>query len=365
MPSANAALIAAAGSGKTTRLVAEALAGPDSRVLITTFTLENLAEIDGGLWREAGGTPHNVTTMSWFEFLLREGVKPYQSYKTEILSIRSINFDSQRNRFAKKTDFDRFYVDSARNLYKDTVSELVCALDDASGGKVMARLAACFDQIFIDEVQDLAGYDLELLERLLKLGIRVFCVGDPRQGVYMTNTSAKNKGLRRAEIVSWIESKQKAGLLTMSTLSESYRCNQPICDYADGLYPDLPATASKNTQVMPDMGVHLVHVDHLDAYRTAFAPQELRWDKRNKVAGPGALNFGEVKGKSFDRVLIHPTGPMTAYVESGADLAAGARAKFYVAVTRARHSVAILTDKSPSKSGLTVWAPRQISPAAS
>ncbi len=357
MPSANEAVIAAAGSGKTERLIEEALADADARVLVTTYTRENLSEIDARLWKASGTRTHKVTVMSWFEFLLRDAIKPYQGYKTEILSLRSINFETQPPRYARESSFQQYYIDSASNVYRDRVSALACKLDDLSDGRVVSRLVSCFGLILIDEIQDFAGYDLELLERLLRSRTRILAVGDPRQAVYLTNNSAKNSGMRRANIINWIEAQKKAGVLNISHLTESFRCNQQICDYADALYPDMPGTTSKNTTIVRDMGIHLVHVDDLDSYRQAHNAAELRWDKRNKLALPSAMNFGEVKGKTFDRVLIFPTKTITAYIESGDDLVQGARAKLYVAVTRARHSVGIVTTTKKTNSGLSYWTP--------
>lgn len=357
MPSDNEAVIAAAGSGKTKRLVDEALADPSTSTLITTYTRDNLAEIEDRLWRDAGATPHNVTTMTWFEFLLRDGVKPYQGFKTDILSLRSINFDNKPFQYANENEFNRYYVDGANNVYQDRVAALACKLDDLSGGRVVARIAECFDLILIDEIQDLAGYDLELLVRLLKSGARVLAVGDPRQSVYMTNYSAKNSSLRRVAIVEWLEKQQADGLLTVSSLTDSFRCSQVICDYADALYPDLPKTTGQNNARVIYAGIHLVHIDDLDKYREVCSPQELQWNKRNKLASSSALNFGQVKGATFDRVLIHPTGTFTGYVESGKDLKQGTRAKFYVALTRARHSVGIVTTSRTTKSKLDYWSP--------
>lgn len=90
MPSLNEVVIAAAGSGKTRLLIENALADRTKRVLITTYTRENRREIGRRLWEAAGSDPHQTTVKSWFEFLLRECVKPYQAYKTGILSIHSI-----------------------------------------------------------------------------------------------------------------------------------------------------------------------------------------------------------------------------------------------------------------------------------
>ena len=76
MALANEAIIAAAGSGKTERILNGALANPAAKSLIVTYTTENLREINSRLWTKAGGQPSNVTTMTWYEFLVRHGVKP-------------------------------------------------------------------------------------------------------------------------------------------------------------------------------------------------------------------------------------------------------------------------------------------------
>lgn len=56
-------------------------------------------------------------------------------------------------------------------------------------------------------------------------------------------------------------------------------------------------------------------------------------------------NFGESKGKTFDRVIIYPTEDMEKWVYNNKlKLAYSTRAKFYVAITRAKFSVAIISN---------------------
>jgi DNA helicase II / ATP-dependent DNA helicase PcrA len=158
MASRNEAIIAAAGSGKTEYILNAALANPATRSLIVTYTNENLREINARLWVKANGPP-NVSTMTWFEFLLRHGVKPYQSYRTRICRIRSINFlPTGVPRYMRRNDFENYYLDDADNVYRDAVSDLAVVLDQASGGKVVTRLEGIYGKLFIDEVQDLAGW---------------------------------------------------------------------------------------------------------------------------------------------------------------------------------------------------------------
>ncbi len=56
-----------------------------------------------------------------------------------------------------------------------------------------------------------------------------------------------------------------------------------------------------------------------------------------------ALNYGNSKGLSYDRVLIYPTNPIINWIkDNNFDLAPTSKSKFYVAVTRARFSVGIV-----------------------
>lgn len=362
MPSPGSAIIAAAGSGKTQRLICMSLADPSRRVVVVTYTRENLREIESRLWQAGAGIEHGVTAVTWFEFLLRDGVKPYQTYKTEVGRIRSINFTVRRQdepglRYVPKSNFGRYYLDPGDNVFQDAVSDLACLLDDASGGKVIARIAACYDAVFVDEMQDLAGYDLVFLERLMKAGVPVLVVGDPRQSVYSTNTAPRYRQYRRSAIVKWIADQEAAGLLKVETLTVCHRCNQAICDFADALFPDLPQTTSTNATVVDDLGVYLIDPRDLEAYQAAYSPQELQWNRLSHVDSQSVLNFGQVKGTGFDRVLIHATTPMTDYIASGVALAGQARDKFYVAITRARHSVAIVPKRRITTSSLRYWTP--------
>lgn len=91
--SKNRLMIAAAGSGKTTFLVKEALSVKDKNVLITTYTEANEAEIRKIIVQETKGyIPENITIQTWFSFLLQHGVRPYQSIMNNELHEKKIGF---------------------------------------------------------------------------------------------------------------------------------------------------------------------------------------------------------------------------------------------------------------------------------
>jgi DNA helicase-2/ATP-dependent DNA helicase PcrA len=92
--------------------------------------------------------------------------------------------------------------------------------------------------------------------------------------------------------------------------------------------------------------VFLVRSGDIDKYLDQFRPVQLRWDKRKEVnSNYPVRNLGESKGETFERVIIYPTSPMSNWMkDNNYDLKSGPRAKFYVGITRAKHSSAIIYD---------------------
>ena len=67
----NKLIVAAAGSGKTTYLVREALKIKDEKVLITTYTEANEREIRKKFLKCNGFIPDNIRIQTWFSFLIQ------------------------------------------------------------------------------------------------------------------------------------------------------------------------------------------------------------------------------------------------------------------------------------------------------
>lgn len=345
MPSpSNRAIIAAAGSLKTQYVIDEALAAPtDQRVLITTYTRENSDQVIRRLHRANGCVPSNVSVLSWFTFLMNQAARPYQSAVIgKIDYARSLNFKGSRFRLTPRANALRYYFGSNGDFYRDGVAEFAVHADKATGGRVVRRLEALYSKLYIDELQDLAGYDLEFLDLLFASGIQVTVVGDPRQHTYATNQARKNKQYRGNSIVDWLN--QRQAICPIELRTESWRCNQEICDWADALYPELPGTNSRNMDRTGHDGVFLLAAEAVPEYVRQYNPTILRWDKRADTLGLHAMNIGVSKGSTFDRVLIFPTKPITQYLMTTDHTCLKARERLYVAVTRARYSVAFVVD---------------------
>ena len=101
-------------------------------------------------------------------------------------------------------------------------------------------------------------------------------------------------------------------------------------------------------------GAFLVSAQSVPAYIETYRPQVLRLDRRTKCDDYSALNFGESKGMTFDRVLIFPHGKGKQWLTSGDyKHVKDSAAKMYVGISRARHSVAFVLDSHSKIDGLS------------
>lgn len=107
----------------------------------------------------------------------------------------------------------------------------------------------------------------------------------------------------------------------------------------------MPATTSDNNVDIEHKGIFFVRTTDVEDYLKIYRPIQLRQDKKTPTSPAyPCLNFGNSKGLSFDRVLIYPTQPILDWILKGKELAPMSKSKLYVAITRARYSVAIVYD---------------------
>jgi hypothetical protein len=99
---------------------------------------------------------------------------------------------------------------------------------------------------------------------------------------------------------------------------------------------------SKDVQVTEHDGVFQIACGDVLKYVERWSPVVLRHSKVTKSFGLPAVNIGVAKGSTYDRVLIFPTKPMLTYLADRDSSKLKAPESLYVAVTRARHSVAFV-----------------------
>lgn len=348
----NTIKISAAGSGKTHDICHDALAvveGGDKKILIVTYTNRGENAVETEIKKQNRGVLHQqIVIKTWYRFLLSDTIKPYQLYITGggfLNVVKGIDYSQTFGTVNYQRRGTRArYLTNAGNVLSNQASELACFLNKKSNGKIIGRLSEIYSNIYFDEVQDLAGYDIELLKLLLDSGISVTCCGDNKQATFRTHNAKKNKNQTGKNIWQFF-----LGLDNVEVEKNlaSRRFNRDICCFANRLFPvGDPITSIMDEETEHD-GVFLIDQSDVDAYFNEFHPQVLRYDAKTVIENYHAVNFGACKGETFDRVLIYPNGPLMSFVLSGKALKAPE--KYYVGVTRPRYSIAIVMQKFPKK----------------
>lgn len=337
-------IIAAAGSGKTETLVNMALSekGP---VLITTYTDNNVDEVKSRFYEKRGCIPQNVVVLPWYTFMLTYGVKPYQDLKFKN-DIRGVCITGGGSAKYIKKGKKEFYFTDDNAIYADKIAQLLLDLNEEIDGHVIANIRTLFPVIYIDEVQDLTGYDQELIQSLIDGGIDVTCVGDPRQGVFITCKGNKNRKYFRSKMMDFFSTRLPLLEVDQESLKTNYRCVGDICQLSDQLFPEFTHVVSGNHQKSKRNGCYFVRPSDIEEYQLECPAMQLRHSIRSKVNEKYLTNsFGLVKGKTFSHVLIYPTEPMINWLIHKREIESPeTKAKLYVAITRARYSVGFVYD---------------------
>ncbi|MFD9666733.1 UvrD-helicase domain-containing protein [Rhodococcus sp. NPDC059968] len=328
--------------------------------MVLTYTSANQNELRTRLARFAGDHP-NIEVRGWFSFLLDHFARPFLPFLFAGKRVNGFDFHSPPQQYSKNTDWARYFNEhgEARKVH---LPQLAVCVEAASKGAGIRRIERLYDRIFIDETQDLSGYDLEILKLLMRSDVPIEMVGDIRQAILATNDrERKNKQYMYMGIWAWFQAEEKKGRLTIEQRCETWRCSPAIARFADSLFGDdwgFAPTVSLNDRVTGHDGIFLVARNQVDSYMERYAPLPLRYS-----AGSGKRfehldfrTFGEVKGLGREHVLIYPTGAIMKFVEQGTALAQQQAARFYVAVTRAEQSVGIIVDK-PVRSTYPLWTP--------
>lgn len=342
-------IVACAGSGKTTTIIKEALlASQSGRVLITTFTDENTEEIKRKFVEQIGYVPPNADILPWFTFEIRHLIKPYL---LPIINVKIEGVEMVSNESAKYTSQENInhYLSQDNKLYSDKIALLAYKTIQQNKIKVLGRLNQIYSGIFIDEFQDFAGYDLEIVKEFMKNGFPVMIVGDPRQKTYSTHFSTKYRKYNDDK-ESFIDEKcNKYCVIDKDTLNISYRCPEKIIAYASSLFPEYPVSHSISSPNDTD-GVFLVKGSEvLNFIKKESGTVQLRLNAKTHVyPGFRVMTFGKSKGSTFENVLIYPTQDIkNAILSNNFSLISShlTKCKLYVAMTRAKHRVGIVVDE--------------------
>lgn len=375
-------IFASAGAGKSRYIAEQALinAADEKTVLILTYTISNQEELLEQICRINKAKPRNVVIEGWFTFLLEDMIRPYQRcmFPTRIAGIcfdqmdphvrNGVTIPGRREKKGENYNPRYFLTSDHQKAHTTYLAKLAARIHEETGGKPVQRLAEIYDAVYIDEVQDLGGWDFDVLEAIADSGIDTFeCVGDFRQTIYSTSPAKRKKPVSDVD--------KRAAFDSMGFAPEhmniSRRCIQAICDFAHLLHATegYPPTESKVMEIPAafeaHQGLFVVPPAHVLDYVGRYKPVILRWSKSVAAElcdGRSVYNFGEAKGLGFERVLIVPTENYAQFIGGKhkvfqAAKTGEAKNKLYVAITRGRYSVAFIYDCAQAPAGLQLWSP--------
>lgn len=287
MLSNNLIRISAAGSGKTWQICHDALkaAYAGERSLITTYTHKGLESIKDEICKQNAGILHeNIDIFSWFQFLFSELIRPYQ---TTIFGINEVcGFDFSKTYGVinyHKTGTKKRYLNQSGQIRSNYASELALQIIKLSQGNPIRRLEKCYKFLFIDEIQDLAGYDIEILGLLLKTGLTVICAGDNKQATYKTHNAKKYKDKTGQNIWAFFKVVEDKGYARIERNLKSRRCNKFICSFANTVFSNENNISSIMDVKTGHDGVFLINKDDANKYWSVYSPQVLRYDIKTNV----------------------------------------------------------------------------------
>lgn len=366
----NIVVFAAAGNGKTYTICKKAkeLAKKTYKeILVISYTNEGKRSIENEYRKQnLGVIDKNVVIKTWYNFVLSDLIKPYQCrlslkfkhYKKELTIDLPKNYIKSIAFYEKKAveriynqNHVQYYLNNARDIHKDNVSTLAMHCIDDSNGAVLSRLKNIYSQIFIDELQDYAGWDLEIFRVLFESTINIYCVGDYKQATFRTNNSNKNRKFRDDRIYEFFQKLEKEKLCLLNYSNETRRFNQEICNYVNRIYPEQESLVFPNECLcnsFENSGVYLIDNKYLSEYCKFYHPTILRYNRNSKIKFEHdceVYNYGNSKGSTFDRVIIIPLSTVQPFILKQIMISSKqTRAKFYVACTRTKYSIVFAMD---------------------
>lgn len=327
-------ILAVAGSGKTTSIVRRLR--DDKRSLVITYTENNLLNLRRKIIEEFGAFPKHVTLRSYFTFLYSFCFRPFLWRATRPRGMRW-SMPPQWTRTVPRAN-RQYYFDEARRVYHNRLAKLI-EIENVLD-LLRSRVEKYFDELLIDEVQDFAGHDFNLLSQLASSNVEMCLVGDFYQHTYDTSRDGNvNRNLHKSldEFVTRLEG--IGFTVDGQTLRRSYRCSPTLCSFVkDNLGIDMTSHRDDVTNIQwVTSQEEATRIQETDEVVKLFYQSHYKYRCRS-------CNWGASKGVDYSdvAVVLNPVSLRQIEKGKGHELTPQTRNKLYVACTRAWNSVYLI-----------------------
>ena len=329
-------IFAVAGSGKTSLIIQKLTL--EKRSLLITYTEGNFINLRSKIINKFGYFPDNNQLYSYFTFLYSFCYKPFLAFR---IKAKGINWEPNLPRFTKTSSL-KHYMDSNRRLYHARIARLFQEANILSD--INERLEKYYDNMFVDEVQDFAGHDFNLLDSVCHSNINIMLVGDYFQHTFDTSRDgATNKNLH-ADYQKYQNKFSTIGLdVDVETLSSSYRCSPTICSFISssiGINISSHRTDVKNIEFIEE-------AERIDELMKCSNTIKLFYQSHQKYQCY-SKNWGASKGEDHynDICVILNNTTLKQYISDKLnELVPQTKNKLYVACSRAKGNLYFIPEK--------------------
>lgn len=313
---------AVAGSGKTTAIIDKL--NEKERSLVLTYTNNNEKELISRIIMKFGYIPENIVIKKIYSFLYSFCLKPYLPIDFEI---NGITYKTQ-NHFKYKSNNISYYLNSNKLIYNNKISKFILFNEI----DFIGRLNKFFDNVFIDEFQDLSSDEINIAFKLIEFSGNVYLYGDFFQTTYSTSIRGNTNKSMKIKIDNFLKGYKSNGYeINTNEFIFSKRCPQSVTQFiTNKLQIDMKSHTSEKHEINL-----LTEIDKIKNIMENDNIPKLFYQKANQYIG-FTMNWGESKGLTFEDVCVVLNKSTFAKYKKDElnELAPLTKNKFYVACTR-------------------------------
>ena len=331
-------VLAVAGSGKTSYIIDNT--SLDKRILLLTYTINNYNSLKERIINKFGYFPDNIDLYTYYPFLYSFCFSPFLGYK---IKPKGIYWDHPpRWTSRKKRSSLIYYLSKDGRLYHNRIARL---LKEAKVLKLInKRLEKYYDVMYVDEVQDFAGHDFNLLKSILKADLKAKLVGDFFQHTFDTSRDGNtNKNLHQ-DYGKYQEEFESIGVTTKKEeLDKSWRCSPTVCSFiSDEIKIQIDSHKSDDTIVKYiSSEVEADRIFQDDSIVKLFYREHYRYNCYSK-------NWGGCKGENKYQdvcVVLNKTSMKLFTKNELHKLKPVSKNKLYVACSRAHRNLLLVSEE--------------------